>query len=496
MAFALRFAARSDVGLLRDGNEDSGYAGPRLLAVADGMGGAVAGEVASSVVVASLAALDEDTPGPDLLDRLSRAVTQANEQLRMMIKADPSLDGMGTTLTALLHAGSRLGLVHVGDSRCYLLRDGELTQITKDHTWVQALIDDGRITAEEADHHPQRALILRVLDGREHVELDLSVREARVGDRYLLCSDGLSGVVSEQTLRDTLARAASPAEACDKLVELALRGGGPDNITCIVADVVDADAAPSDIPEVVGAVAETREERRGGSSFPAARAAALRASSGTLRRAAHPAAHARPRRRWVLRAVLVLLVLALFGGGVTGAYAWSQRQYYVGSDNGQVVIYRGVDQKLAGVSLSRVHERLPLRVDELPAFARQRVVDESIAARDLADAHRIVAALRAQAESCPRERPAMTAQGTNGAGGRREPVGSVASATPTATSAPGGATPTSTDARPPASARAGERTSAPPSTPNQRTTAPVSPTGAAPSPTLGPPSVDCSGGTP
>src|SRR5215210_4611124 len=238
MALALRFAARSDIGLLREGNEDSGYAGPRLLVLADGMGGHAAGEVASSVAVAMLASLDDDSPGPDILERLSSAVQDANNHLRDMVLGDPDLEGMGTTLTALLRAGSRFGLVHIGDSRCYLLRGDQLQQITKDHTFVQTLVDDGRITAEEASHHPQRNVIVRALDGREDVELDLSIREAKAGDRYLLCSDGLSDVLSEETLRDTLAACESPERAAEQLVELALRGGGPDNITAIVADVV------------------------------------------------------------------------------------------------------------------------------------------------------------------------------------------------------------------------------------------------------------------
>ena len=165
---------------------------------------------------------------------------------------------MGTTLTALLRAGSRFGLVHVGDSRGYLLRDGELQQITHDHTFVQTLVDEGRITAEEADHHPQRSLITQRARRRaSDVEPDLSVREARAGDRYLLCSDGLSGVVSEETLRETLADDGEPDDAVERLVELALRGGGPDNITAIVADVVEVEAEPpSAVPVTVGAAAE------------------------------------------------------------------------------------------------------------------------------------------------------------------------------------------------------------------------------------------------
>ena len=231
MSLSLRFAAGSHKGMIREGNEDSGYAGPRLLAIADGMGGQAAGEVASSEVISTLVALDDDVPGSDILTSLGTAVQRANDQLRMMVEEDPQLEGMGTTLTALLWTGQRLGLVHVGDSRAYLLRDGVLTQITQDHTWVQRLVDEGRITEEEATTHPQRSLLMRALGSGDHVEPDLSIREVRAGDRYLICSDGLSGVVSHQTMEDTLASYQGPQETVQELIQLALRGGGPDNIT-------------------------------------------------------------------------------------------------------------------------------------------------------------------------------------------------------------------------------------------------------------------------
>lgn len=265
MTLTLRFAAGSHKGMIREGNEDSGYAGPRLLAIADGMGGQAAGEVASSEVISALVQLDDDVPGSDVLTSLGAAVERANEQLRLMVEEDPQLEGMGTTLTALLWTGRRLGLVHVGDSRAYLLRDGLLTQITQDHTWVQRLVDEGRITEEEATTHPQRSLLMRALGSGDRVEPDLSIREVRAGDRYLICSDGLSAVVSHQTIEEALADYQGPQETVQRLIELALRGGGPDNITCIVADVLDQDMGDtlagrlSDTPVVVGAVAENQQ---------------------------------------------------------------------------------------------------------------------------------------------------------------------------------------------------------------------------------------------
>src|SRR5436190_4592015 len=257
MTLVLRYAVRSDVGLLREGNEDSAYAGPRLLAVADGMGGHAAGEVASAVAIATLAELDNAMPPNELQIALSTAVAHANQILHDMVSADPSITGMGTTLTAMLWSdGGKIALCHIGDSRAYVLSGGQLQQITHDHTLVQSLVDDGRISPDEAATHPQRSLLLRALDGSSDVEPDLSLREAQVGDRYLLCSDGLSGVVSEPVLRRTLATVAEPDDAVRQLVGLAIEGGGPDNITCIVADVVDSATAvrpPSEVSVLAGA---------------------------------------------------------------------------------------------------------------------------------------------------------------------------------------------------------------------------------------------------
>ena len=188
MTLTLRYAARSDRGLIRGGNQDSVYAGPRLLAVADGMGGMAAGDVASNIVIAAMAPLDEDVPGNALVDALRGAVETANQQIRDAVDANPAMEGMGTTLTALLFSGTRFGMVHIGDSRAYLLREGEFVQVTKDDTYVQMLVDEGQITEEEASSHPQRSLLTRALQGSD-ADPEYSVRQAVPGDRYLLCSD-------------------------------------------------------------------------------------------------------------------------------------------------------------------------------------------------------------------------------------------------------------------------------------------------------------------
>ncbi|MEV5570466.1 protein phosphatase 2C domain-containing protein [Spirillospora sp. NPDC052269] len=261
MNVAIRYAAGSDIGCSRENNEDSGYAGARLIAVADGMGGYAGGEVASSTVIGSLRSLDADAPVEDLVGVLGRAVAEANEKLRIVREERPDLSRMGTTLTAMLWDGARVALAHIGDSRGYLLRDNELFQITQDHTMDELL----KAEAEQAGQTPDPAetsrlshVLYRVLDGREDREPDLRLREARAGDRYLLCSDGLSNVVDPQTTYEVLAAEPDPARAVHRLIGLARDGGGPDNITAVVADVVEADhlaAVPPAAPVTVGAAA-------------------------------------------------------------------------------------------------------------------------------------------------------------------------------------------------------------------------------------------------
>jgi len=219
-----------------------------LLAVADGMGGHGHGEVASSVAIAALAALDDTLPergpeGIDLVAAVEAAVKKANMRLREMTGRDPSLKGMGTTLTAMLWDGTRFALAHVGDSRAYLLRGNVLYQITQDHTLVQSLVDEGRITPEEAAVHARRSMLLRALESSGNVEPDLSLREAKVGDRYLLCSDGLTCVVGPQQLYEAMVGIPDLKELVQRLIDMANEAGGPDNITCVVADVVEVDEA-------------------------------------------------------------------------------------------------------------------------------------------------------------------------------------------------------------------------------------------------------------
>ncbi|WP_324790238.1 Stp1/IreP family PP2C-type Ser/Thr phosphatase [Streptomyces sp. H51] len=488
MSLSLRFAAGSHKGMIREGNEDSGYAGPRLLAIADGMGGAAAGEVASSEAISTIVALDDDVPGSDILTSLGAAVQRANDQLRAMVEEDPQLEGMGTTLTALLWTGQRLGLVHVGDSRAYLLRDGVLTQITQDHTWVQRLVDEGRITEEEATTHPQRSLLMRALGSGEHVEPDLSIREVRAGDRYLICSDGLSGVVSHQTLEDTLASYQGPQETVQELIQLALRGGGPDNITVIVADVLDLDTGDtlagqlSDTPVVVGAVAENQNQLHDNNIMqtPAGRASGLGRqghrqggggefgppgsgdttgfvpTGGFGDYSDDDFVKPRKNRRWLKRSFYSVVTLAVIGGGLYGGYRWTQTQYYVGANGEHVALYRGISQDLAWVSLSKVEKDHPeIELKYLPVY-QQKQVKATIAEGGLKDATSKVDELALQASACKKqaEREAADSQnnaktGEGQAGGTTgtttTSLASKASPSPSATKSPNpSASPTAT----------------------------------------------------
>ena len=414
MAIALRYAARTNVGLVRSRNEDSGYAGPHLLVVADGMGGHAAGNVASSLTVGDLAHLDEDDfTSEEALTVLGESVLRANTSLREAMRDNPQLAGMGTTVTALLRTGNnKLALAHIGDSRAYLARDGGLTQITRDHSFVQDLVDEGRITAAEADHHPQRSLVTRVLTGQQADRPDLSLREARVGDRYLICSDGLSDYVAGDTIAEALAETPDPAAAAEHLVDLALRAGAPDNVTCIVADVVDGDQTPSTSPEVVGAAAERRPATARTSTAPLPQRSAAE-KAATLRREATgqapeedgqvvQLAEEGPRsRRATLtrRLLLLLLVLAVLAGGGYAAYDWTQRQFFVGEQRGRVAVFRGVPQSLGPLRLASVLEQSGILVSDLPDFYRSRVQD-AVATADLGAARKLVTDLRMQALAC------------------------------------------------------------------------------------------------
>jgi len=238
MNVSLSYSVQSQVGL-RPNNEDAAFTSPRVLALADGMGGHAAGEVAASLVIAELASLDQLQVTDPLVD-LREAALRGNAAIANHVAAHPEHQGMGTTLTAMLFTGDNLGLVHVGDSRAYLMRDGSLTRITRDDTFIQYLIDEGRLTPEDARNHPQRSMVLKVLTGGE-VEPSVKTLQAKPRDRYLICSDGLSDYVPLDAISDVLSL--SDPQGCPQaLIRLALQRGSQDNITCIVADVVGGES--------------------------------------------------------------------------------------------------------------------------------------------------------------------------------------------------------------------------------------------------------------
>lgn len=275
MSLKLNYVAVSDRGLVRGNNEDSAYAGPNLLLLADGMGGHAAGEVASQLMVEHMEHLDQDPGDNDMLALLGAAAEDANASIADAIRANPTQDGMGTTLTALMFNGFEFGLIHAGDSRGYRLRDGKLQQITVDDTFVQSLVEQGKLDPEDVSSHPQKSLLLKAFTGRP-VEPGLATIDAQVGDRLLLCSDGLSDPVTASTIEAALGQG-TPDEAAHTLIELALRSGGPDNITIVIADIVDthADNAPHlpTTPAMAGALALEQKETHPDTA--AGRAAAL-----------------------------------------------------------------------------------------------------------------------------------------------------------------------------------------------------------------------------
>ena len=425
MALALRYAARSDVGMVRRDNEDSGYASPRLLVVADGMGGHAAGELASATAVATLAEVvdGEGDPG-ETLASLAAGVHAAGVSIGQVVIDNPDLVGMGTTTTALsfIDEGStaRVAVVHVGDSRGYLLRAGELTRITHDHTYVQTLIDAGRISEDEAAVHPRRSLIMRAIDGLQPADPDLSVIEARPGDRFLLCSDGLTGVVSDEELR-TILSTSDPTATVIALVDLALARGAPDNVTVVVADVLEVDGAqlPSltaSEPVVVGAAGEPRVRARlPRVHFPKDAQVDPNApdrppgidgpptSEMPRISAAAPASRTRlgsgRGRVWKIVAIVAGAVVVAIAALAIAGTAWVRSQWYVGQSGGFVTIYRGVSGSVLGIPMQSTLQVSDLSVGTLPVFDAGLVAD-GIVADSEADAQRIVNDLRLRAAAC------------------------------------------------------------------------------------------------
>ncbi|MDQ3484492.1 MAG: protein phosphatase 2C domain-containing protein [Actinomycetota bacterium] len=403
MAPTLRFSAISDVGRRRK-NDDSGYAGDHFVMVADGMGGAPHGDLASAVAVQTLQRLDAPAPH-DMVEALAGAVHRANDRLAELIEEDSTTEGMGTTVTAALFDGERIAVAHLGDSRGYLWHDGELLRITRDHSWVQSLIDEGRITEEEAASHSHRSLLLKVLDGRHDNDPDLTLYDVEVGDRILLCSDGLSSFVEHDRIAAAMSIGSADSVAAE-LIQLALDSPSNDNITVVVADVVAEGAAGSE-PLVVGAAAAPPRGARSRIRGWAHRDEAVAPGEALLDPDVDPEelryASREPRRfQSARRLALVVVLLALLIAGGIVSYNWTQTQYYVAEADGQVAIYRGVQANLPGVALNQVYAETDLTLDQLPSFWRSQVA-EGLAADSLEDAQGIVGRLKGFARTCATE---------------------------------------------------------------------------------------------
>jgi serine/threonine protein phosphatase PrpC len=422
VTFRLQYAAISDVGRVRKDNQDSGYAGPWLLTVCDGVGGAARGDLASSTAIGQLRRLDQPPPEtgePDArLELVAGALHRASDRIGELVDEEPSLSGTSTTATVALFDGERLAMGHVGDSRAYLFREHEISQLTSDHTFVQSLIDEGRITEEDARTHPHRNLILKALDGVHEVDPDLFTVELVENDRILLCSDGASGSLDDGRLADILATG-SPDFAAVELVRASLEAGSTDNVTCIVADVVPAiadDDPPA--PMVVGSAAELRRKPRSGSFFRGHRAG----DTGELEpvtadlagdlppglpyafdsdpETARYAPRAPRRHPWARRCLAILGLLGLAWMAGVSAWSWSQQQYYVGEQGGVVTIFRGVNADIPGLDLSHAYETSNLRIDQLNAF-NARQVQQGIGAGNLAEAERTVQRLASNQKTSP-----------------------------------------------------------------------------------------------
>lgn len=413
MASTGKSAAVSHVGKIRSNNQDSGYAGRHLFLVADGMGGHAGGDVASAIALKRI--VEADTLYSSVQDAefaLESALLSANTMLAETVFDHAELTGMGTTVSAMARVGDQMVIAHIGDSRIYLYRGGVLEQVTADHTFVQRLVDSGRITPEEAAVHPRRHVLMRVLgDIDSSPEIDTLALHTQPGDRWLLCSDGLSSYLSDDKIAAVLGTFTGIKDACNRLVRETLDQGAPDNVTIVLVDVTDSPESASSPPLVVGSAAlpltyEAESARR-----------ALRLPTLLL----HPLkstqqredSHFEPeseeyldemiledKRRAVRRRITwlagVVLVIAAIIVGLLFAYRWTQSHYYVGANGETVAIYQGVQQNLGPISLHSVYKQTSIRMEDLSSYT-QTLVIETLPADSVKHAEEILDRLRTSA---------------------------------------------------------------------------------------------------
>ena len=401
-------AAVSHVGKIRANNQDSAYAGQFLFVVADGMGGHAGGDVASAIAITRIAEVDREFTSPnDAEFALQSALIAANSLLAETVFEHSELTGMGTTVSGFLRVGNHLAIAHIGDSRIYRLRDKKLEQITADHTFVQRLVDSGRITPEEAAVHPRRSVLMRVLgDVDATPEIDTMIEKAEPGDRWLLCSDGLSSYVAEDRIAAALALDGDADEVAERLVKESLDQGAPDNVTVVVVDI-DGSGDSAHHPAVTvgsaaGPLAFEGDVVRKPLRIPTLLLHPLKATKPDDSHFEPESQEfldeliiedgKRARRRRIGAIVVIALLAALVAAAAIIGYQWTQTHYFVGSADNKVAIYRGIQQDLGPIALSSVYRDTSIAVDDLSAINQQRL-EATISADSLADAERIVSQL-------------------------------------------------------------------------------------------------------
>jgi len=405
--------AASDIGKHRSSNQDSGYAGYQLYFVADGMGGHAGGDIASAITSQRVALTDARYDTIDeAIETLRKGILEANGMLAATVGEHPELEGMGTTFSGMLVQGNQIITAHIGDSRIYLVRDGEVRQITTDHTFVQRLVEMGRISPEEALVHPRRSVLMRVLgDVVGEPEIDIALFDAVAGDRWMICSDGLSGVVPDEVMERILTSNIAPDEAAELLVGEALEFGAPDNVTVVITDVVRASVQTEYEPyaHFVGSAASevVIEERRGSKILKLLNPLSL---LELLQTPEDPTeyqpeseealekilAETKRKIRWrTARTITAWVLIGLAAAGVGYlAYAYTQTRYYVAEFEGQVTIFQGIREQLGPFKFSSPYQVSEISTDDLSPF-QQELISRSISAESLEDAERILSQLEA-----------------------------------------------------------------------------------------------------
>lgn len=479
--FSLRTAAHSEIGLVRSNNQDSAYTSPSLIVVADGMGGAAAGDLASSVAIRELQAADaqnkpERLTGEHMLEVLGGALTRANDSLADLVAWDHTLEGMGTTVCGAMFSGTQLGVAHIGDSRGYVLREGKLIQITHDHSWVQSLVDEGKLAPEEMATHPHRSLLMKVLNGQPTHSPDFLLHDVQRGDRLLFCSDGLSGMVTDQQLSQILGSSSDLKTVVRNLTKAAHAGGGADNITLIVSDVVDYDpaleavepkvwgaATTMSIPSVDAPVVDLGDSdpspRSMRAKVPPAPAPIVHGPTPpeglidpdrfeTIRYAPHIPSR---RRRWIPTALVLLTVFAVVFGAIVGTRTYIDSRWFISADTSTTPnlasVNQGLPDEVLGQRLYTPVETSQVVIDDLPPYYAAKVRNAEMTYTSIDEARSAMENLAAMAERCRAERAAATGQPTPSAtpGEEESPAPDNPTASESATMNPSPSSPTRPD---------------------------------------------------